>query len=489
MLSQPNESEGGKMVGIISYGAHIPYYRLPRSVIGKAWGQGGGAGEKAVANFDEDPITMSVAAGIDCLAGSDPKTVDGLFMATTTAPYLERQNATIVSTALNFRGAIQNADFTDCLRAGTNALLSAYHAIKAGEAKKMMVVAADIRLAYTGGEHEYAFGDGGAAFLLGDEAVAAEIEGSYSISEDFPDYWRPSNEIFVHAWEDRFGLDEGYRKFPAEAAAGVMKKCKLTPKDFAKVCFYGPNTRRHGELGRVMRFEPAQIQEPLLDTVGNTGTAQPLMTLVAALEDAKPGDRILLVSYGNGSDAVVLKVTKEIENIKNRRGIKQNLKNKKVLSSYEKYLRWRELVTLQPAARPEVPSVSMSSVWREHRSAISLHGVKCKNCGTPQMFLDFASSRARVCLECHAKDNFEDYQFSDKQAKVVTFSHDYLAGGGDPPNTLTVIDFEGGGRGTFEMTDRDPQECQVGMLVEMTFRRISFSHGIHNYFWKCRPVR
>ncbi len=477
------------MVGIISYGAHIPYYRLPRSVISKAWGGAGGAGEKAVASFDEDSITMSVAAGIDCLTGIDPKTVDGLFMGTTSSPYKERQNSTIVSTALDLRRDTQNGDFTNCLRAGTTALLAASNTIKAGAAKKMMVAAADTRLGFSAGENEQAFGDGGAALLLGDEAVAAEIEGSYTISEDFPDYWRAHNDTFVRSWEDRFGLDEGYRKFPAEAAAGVMKKCNLAPKDFAKACFYGPNTRRHQELARVMRFEPTQVQEPLLDSVGNTGAALPLMILVAALEEAKAGDRILLVSYGNGSDAIVLRVTKEIENIKNRRGIKRNLSNKRTLANYERYLRWRDLVTLQPAARPVNPIVSMSSLWREHRSALSLHGVKCKKCGTPQMFLDSSSTRARVCLECHAKDEFEDYRFADKKGKVVTFSHDYLAGSGDPPNTLTVVDFDGGGRGSFEMTDRDPQECQVGMPVEMTFREISFEYGIHNYFWKCKPVR
>ncbi|MFC2044937.1 3-oxoacyl-[acyl-carrier-protein] synthase III C-terminal domain-containing protein [Chloroflexota bacterium] len=477
------------MVGIISYGAHVPYYRLPRSIVGKAWGKSGGRGEKAVANFDEDPITISVAAGIDCLTGFDPKTVDGLFMATTSSPYKERQNSSIVSTALDLRPQIQNADFTNCLRAGTIALLLAMDTIKAGSAKRVMVTAADTRLGFAASENEQAFGDGGATLLMGDEAVAVQIEGSYTLSEDFPDYWRAHNDSFVRSWEDRFGLDQGYRKFPTEAAAGVMKKLNLTPKDFTKVCFYGPDTRRHTELGKAIGFEPAQVQESLLDTVGNTGTALALMILVSALEEAKAGDRILLISYGNGSDALVLRVTDEIEKIKNRRGIKQNINNKKILDNYEKYLRWRGLVPLQPASRPMNPTVSMASLWRENRSALPLCGVKCKKCGTPQLFLNFASTRARVCLECHAKDEFENYRFADKKGKVVTFSHDYLASSGDPPNTLTIVDFDGGGRGSFEMTDRHPEECQVGMTVEMTFRKISFANGIHNYFWKCRPVR
>ena len=121
------------MVGITSFGAYIPYYRLPRKVIGAAWGRRRGSGEKAVANFDEDSITMSVAAGMDCLNEIDSKMIDGLFMATTTSPYIERQNSTIVSAALDLREDVRNADFTNCLRAGTTALLLAIDAIKAGD--------------------------------------------------------------------------------------------------------------------------------------------------------------------------------------------------------------------------------------------------------------------------------------------------------------------------------------------------------------------
>ena len=477
------------MAGILSYGAYIPYYRLPRSVIGKAWGKPGARGEKAVANYDEDPVTMSVAAGLDCLKGIDPKTVDALFMATTSAPYKERQNSTIVATALDLRRQTRHADYANCLRAGTIAMLSAMDAVNAGSAKSVMVTAADMRLGGADGANEQAFGDGGAALLLGNGKVAAEIEASYTLSDDFADNWRAHDDIFVRSWEERFGLDEGYRKIPAEAAAGVMKKCNLAPKDFAKACFYGPYTRRHGELGRVMGFEPAQIQESLLDMVGNTGAALPLMILVGALEEAKPGDRILLVSWGSGADALVLRVTEEIEKVRDRRGIKRHLEMKRTLDNYEKYLRWRGLVPLEPAARPEKTPPSMASLWREHQSALALYGVKCKKCGTPQLFLSAESSRPRICAQCHARDEFEPYRFADKVGKVATFSHDFLALSSDPPNTITVVDFEGGGRGSFEMADRDPDECKVGMSVEMTFRKIFFTKGVHNYYWKCKPVR
>lgn len=477
------------MAGITSYGAYIPYYRLPRSIINQAWGRPGGRGEKAVASYDEDTITMSVAAGTDCLKGIDPKTTDALYLATTCAPYKERQNSTIVATALDLREDARTADFANCLRAGTNALLSALDAVNAGAAKSVMVTATDMRLGGASGENEQFFGDGAAAFLLGNEKVAVEIEGSYTVSDNLADYWRARDDTFVRSWEDRFGLDAGYMSIPIRAVAGVMKKLNLTPKDISKVCYYGPNTRRHTALGAKMGFEPAQIQEALLDTVGNTGTALPLMILVGALEEAKPGDRILLVSYGNGSDAIVLKATPEIENIRDRRGIKRHLEIRRTLDNYEKYLRWRDMVPMEPAARPPYRPPSISSLWREDKSALPLYGVRCKNCGTPQLFVDYASFRARVCLRCQAKDQFEPYRFADKRGKVATFSHDYLALSQDPPNTITVVDFEGGGRGQFEMCDRDPAECRVGMGVEMTFRKMYSVNGIHHYFWKCKPQR
>ena len=477
------------MAGIVSYGAYVPYYRLPRSVINKAWGRRGGTGEKAVAGIDEDSLTIAVAAGIDCLKGIDPKTVDALFLATTTAPYKERLNATIVATALDFRRDARNTDFANCLRAGTNALLAAIDAVNAGSLNSVLLTIADTRLGGAAGEDEQVLGDGGAAFLVGNNGVAVEIEGSYTLSDDIVDYWRGHEDEFVRSWEDRFGRDAGYTRMPTEAVKGVMTKCNLTSKDFAKACIYGANARAHATLGRALGFAPEQIQEPLLDTVGNTGAALPFMILVAALEEAKAGDRILVVTWGNGCDAIVFRVAKNLKKTEGKRGIKGHLQIKRELDSYGKYLRWRNLVSLSPLSRPAGSGVSMAAEWRERRSGLPLYGVKCNRCGTVQLFLSGSSTRAHVCLECQAKDDFEPYRFADKVGKVVSFSHDYLGGGIDPPATRTVVNFEGGGRGLFDMVDRDPEECKVGMDVEMTFRKVRYAAGVHNYFWKCKPVR
>jgi uncharacterized OB-fold protein len=362
-------------------------------------------------------------------------------------------------------------------------------ATKAGSLKSVVVTAADVRLGGAAGEDEQALGDGAAALLIGDGRVAVEIEGSYTLSDDLVDYWRSHEDNFVRHWEDRFGRDAGYMKIPVEAAKGVMAKLNITQKDIAKLCLYGANARAQQALAKRMGFEDSQVQNPLLDIAGDTGTAQPLITLIAALEEAKAGDRILLVSYGNGSDAIVFKVTPEIEKIRDRRGIKRHLEIKRTLDNYGRYLRWRNMVSLTPSNVPPGAPASPSAQWREHSSALPLYGVKCKKCGTPQLFLSGSSTRAHVCVECLARDEFEPYRFADKRGKVVSFSHDYLTGGIDPPVTATVVDFEGGGRGEFDMVDRQPDECKVGMEVEMTFRKMRYTYGTHTYFWKCKPVR
>lgn len=479
------------MVGITSYGAYVPLYRLERMVIFSAIGWAAPAapqpGEKAVANYDEDSISMGVAAAVDCLNGFDREKIDGLYLATTTSPYKERQGAGIVATALDLRPDIRTADFTDSLKAGTIALNSAIDAIKGGSAKNVMLVASDCRLGAGAGLAEQAFGDGAAAFLLGDEGVIASLEGSYSIAADLVDVWRSDVDTFVHTWEERFIRDEGYTKLIPEAASKLMAKYNLSPKDFAKVAFYGPDVRTHRTIARRMGVADEQIQEPLLTTIGNTGAAFSLMMLVAALEDAKPGDKILVISYGNGSDALYFQVTEEIEKARDRRAIKRHLASKKQLTSYEKYARFRNTLPIELTGRATLPVTSMSALWRERRGIISLVGSKCKRCGTPQ----YPAQRICANPDCKAIDEMEPYRFSDKKARLFTYTGDNLAFSADPPQVYGMVDFEGGGRSVFDVTDCVLEELSVDMPLEMSFRRLyrNEAQGVSNYWWKAAPPR
>jgi hydroxymethylglutaryl-CoA synthase len=472
------------MAGIASYGAYIPLYRLNRPDIQKAWDSMIPIpGERAVAGYDEDSITMAVAAARDCLKGQEKTKVDRLYFASTTSPYKEKQAATVVSGALGLNRGVLTMDFGGSLRAGANAIRAAADAVDAGSADSVLVAIADTRMGAPKGDKEMAFGDGAAAFLISKNGVAAELGACNAVFQEFHDQWRSDQDRFVRSWEERFVREAGYMRIVPPTVAGVLKKANMTTADVTKAAIYAPDPRLLGMAAGKMGFDPmAQIQDPLYMSVGNTGCASAPMMLVAALEDAKAGDKLLLVGYGDGCDATVLSVTDKIDKIRDRRAIKRHLETKKIIP-YMKYMQWRGLVDTEPPPRPPINHISVPALWRDHDYGLALHGVKCKSCGTPQY------PPQRVCVICQAQDNFEDYSFADKKAQVTSFSHDNLAASIDPPSTIAAVDFEEGGRIIFNMADREPDQVKTGMPVEVAFRQVHFFEGIHNYWWKCTPIR
>lgn len=282
------------MAGIISYGAYIPIYRLSREEIGKVWGLGGGKGEKAIANYDEDSLTMGVEAAIDCLEGFDRHNVGGLYFASTTSPYMEKQSASIIAAVLDLRKDIITADFTNSLRAGTTAFSMAIDTVKAHSAKNILVVAADCRLPAPNSEFEPIFGDGATAFLIGDSGVAVNVEESYNTTSEFMDVWRTHNDIYPRTWEDRFVLTHGYLEIMENTTLSLMRKHDFKPEVFAKVIFSAPDARSHSAIVRKLGFNHQdQVQDPMFNVVGNTGTAFGSMMLASAIEEARKGERIL----------------------------------------------------------------------------------------------------------------------------------------------------------------------------------------------------
>jgi len=471
------------MLGIVSYGAYIPIYRLSREAIGAMWSKAVAKGEKAVANADEDSITMAVEAVLDCLRDLDRRTVDGLYFATDSPPYVEKQSASIVRAAADLRPDILTFDIAHSLRGAGSALRAALDSVKAGSAARVMMVAAERRIPAPNSDFELQFGDGSAAFLIGDTDVAASLEGSYHLSSEFIDVWRKPQDSYMQSWEDRFVRDEGYTKMVPEAARALLSKLNLTPKDITKAAFYGPDARSHTSIGTAMGLDPkTQIQPPLLDSVGNTGTALAPMILVSALEEAKPGDRILFATYGDGADAFLFKVTDQIEKVRDRRGIKRHLASKMMLPNYGKYMEMRELIEGEAGRRPARRS-SLPVIWRERQHLFPLYGQQCRSCGNIQY------PKQRICIYCQAKDNFELIRLSDRTGKVFTFSMDQRAMEIVLPKVFSVVNLDGGGRFYSVMTDRDTSKIAVGMSVEMTFRIQLEGSGLYNYFWRVRPIR
>ena len=472
------------MVGITATGAYIPVYRLNRDEIARTWAGRNTGGTKAVAGYDEDTVTMAVAAVLDCMGRGNAE-INALSLATTTAPYKEKQSAAIIASVADLSKECHTADFTDSLRAAAIAVKSAVDAVKSGSVKNVMVVASDCRLGAAKGTLEQTLGDGAAALTIGSEGVIAEVEGSYSVFNDFTDLWRTEDDTYIRSTEQRFIDEVGYIPTMQEAINGLMEKYNLASGDFSKIIYSAADARQHAGLSRRMKFDKAQVQEPLYDKIGNTGTAAALLMLIAALETAEAGDRILFAGYGDGCDAFIFRVTGEISRIQEKPVLTDKLEGK-IAMSYGQYLTWKDLVQMEASTLPERSALSLPSRWRERRTISALYGVKCKKCGTPQ--ISQIGQATRVCVHCQAKDEFEDYKFSDKKGKLFSYAIDQLQPTQNPPGVNGVIDFEGGGRMICELTDCEVDKVAVDMAVEMTFRKMFQSRGINNYFWKAKPI-
>ena len=472
------------MAGILSCGAHIPIHRLSRADIGKYWEARGLSGERAVASYDEDSLTMAVAAARNCLRNSSRK-IDAVYFATTTPPYLEKQGAALIAAALSLAG-IQTLDFCNSLRAGTSAIGAALNAINSGAADTVLVCAADMRLFNPKSYYEMFCGDGAVAFLLGKEDVIAEIEWLDSYSDEIQDVWRIEGERFIRTAEDRFVQEFGYARVVRNAVGKSLKKHNSTPNQFKKVCGNFTDPKAIGRVMAKLGFNPEeQLQAELNQGVGDTGAAMALMNAVQALESAKPGDAILVAGYGNGCDVLSIRATDRIDSLVSGRKISSQIEQRIPMSSYTKYLVWRGLVDVAQTPRPPLVErqPTPSAQWREVKGELVLNGTRCQQCGTPQY------PPQRVCMVCKTKDKMDLYNFNRVPAKVVTFSNDYIMETLDSPVTTTVVDFEGGGRMICDMTDRKLDEVVVGMNLEMTFRKLYSVGGINNYWWKCTPVR
>ncbi len=467
------------MRGIVSFGGYVPFNRIKREELKRAFDKIKIKGERSVANYDEDSITMSVAAALECVRGYDVEKLDAAYFVSTTSPYKEKQCATNLVAALDMRKDVRTADFGNTLRAGTQAMLCALDAAAFG--KKTMVAAADMRLAYADGNFEAGFGDGGAAFIIGDENVIAEFIDSASVAVDFHDQWRGENDKFVRYWEDRFAITRAYEPFMKEAVSAVLKKTGLKPADFSKIIHYGMNPRYHAQMAAKLGFAPEQVQDNLYEMIGNTGVANVPMMLVAALEEAKPGDKLLVASYSEGVDALVFEVTDEIKDLVPRRGIKSYLEHKRNTMNYEKFLRWKGLIECEPARRPAQQRSSLPDYMRNYDKNYALYGHVCKVCGTPQF------PPLRKCVNCKSVDQMEKYRFYGKPGRIKTFAVDYLGASIDPPTVSAFVDFDGGGRMLTNVVDCEHEEVYNGMEVEMSYRKLFDVEGIHTYFWKAVP--
>ena len=462
------------MSGITAAGAWVPRYRLPRELIAKEWGAASAGGEKAVANHDEDSLTLAVNAALALGAVERPEAV---FFATTTSPYGEKQGAATIAAVLDCPGATRTLDFTGTLRAGTSALLAALDAIAGGSARCVLVAAGECRLGEPDSMTEQSYGDAGAAVLLGGDAGRAEVVATHSVADEFLGTWRTREQEFPRGVPGAFEAKFGYTRVLGEAVKGVITKARVAPDALATVILPTPSPRAPQGIAKALGLDARrQLQDGFWTTVGDTGAAQPLLMLAAALERAKAGDLILVTAYGDGADAILLRATGTPA--VGGTSVLRQIEVKRLLPSYGRYARFRKLVRKEAvAAEPSSPVI----LFRDRKELLPLYGGRCPGCGTVQF------PKHRVCIECAHPGGLEDVKLSHR-GTLFTFTNDHLFESPDPPVSHAVVDLDGGGRLYCQLTDCEPERVEIGMPLELTFRKIHEGGGFNNYFWKARPA-
>ena len=472
--------------GIKSTGAYLPYRYLPKADISKAWGGKGARGEKSVADVDEDSITMAVEAALGCFRTVSRSDIDALYFATTTAPYAEKQNSALISVACDLLDEkVFTADVTSGTRSGTNALRIALDAVKAGTSKNALVTAAETRNGFPKSAQEASFGDAAAAVVLAEgseDELLASVDYTAFINEEINDYWRPADEKYTRHAEKRFCDEEGYLREVGLILKKVLKD-GYTAADLAKVVLVSQgNPKLVKKLLLKNGFEETQLSTTLTDTVGDSGSAQALLGLVNALENAEIGQKILVVDYGSGASAIVLTVLPGYAK-RPAPQIAHYLETRAPLDSYARFLSWRGIAKAEPGA-PYKLEPSWAQTWREQRINLRLHGSVCKKCGAALFPIN------RVCDCCGSKDEYEEFSAQEEVGKLYTFSIDEFAGQSDDPVIIQAVAEVSNGAHIYTlMTDFVREEVKVDMDVEFTFRHFHDLGNFPNYFWKVRPVR
>jgi hydroxymethylglutaryl-CoA synthase len=448
--------------GIIGYGAYVPRHRLSHAELGAV----GGGGSRVVASYDEDSTTMGVEAARRALPPSERP--GSIHFATTTPAYLDKTNAAAIHAALDLGHEGFAVDVAGAVR-------SSVAAARAAAGDGGTAVLSDLWTGRPGSADEREGADAAAAIRFGSGSeVIAEIMGEASATAELLDRWRAPGEVAGHRWEERFGL-EAYRPLVRDTVRRALATSHVEQPDHVVV------SSAHARTARSARKELAGRvpDEPL--PLGYAGAADPGVRLAAVLDRAQPGETVLLVIAADGCDAIVLRATEGIDRRRSSTPVIAQLDGGQTVG-YTTYLTWRGLLEREFPRRPEperpaAPPAARSESWK-----FAFVGSRCRACGVVHL------PPRRVCGRCATVDRMERAPLAGSTGTVSTYTVDRLAYSPSPPVIDAVVDFDGGGRCALEVADAAPEHVTIGTRVALTFRRLYTVGGVHNYFWKVRPL-
>jgi len=477
------------MIGITDIGAYLPRLRLQRSAIAAAnvWFdaslKGHAKGERTMCNWDEDAVTMAVEAGRDC---SNASSVRMLTLASTTAPFADRQNAGIIAEALNLAGNLRTMDVGGSQRAGTTALLSALDAVAASNGPAM-VVGSEHRKSRVGSPAELYCGDAAAALVVGRESIVANFLGGHTVNSDFIDHFRGDGNDYDYEWEERWVRDEGYLKIIPAAVHALMDQTGNNCADVDVLIVATAMRRVPRSVAKALNIAEDRLADPLIERCGYTGAAHPLLMLAQVLQSAKPGQKILLTGFGQGCDALLFETTENVGTLGSTQGVSAALARGVVEENYAKFQTFNGTVEREFGKRAEVDrSPALSAHNRNRKMVNGFIGGKCTDCGTVQ----FPKSHYCVNPNCGKGDTQHDHPMADTAGAVMTYTADRLTFDMNPPAYFGLVEFVGGGRAMVDFTEVDPEGFDVGTAVRMQFR-IKYKdarRGYRTYFWKAAPT-
>jgi 3-hydroxy-3-methylglutaryl CoA synthase len=472
--------------GITGYGAYVPRLRLDRGLIAEAhrWMapglKGQAKGSRAFTSWDEDAVTMAVEAARDSLTGFDTKTLRGIYLASTTLPYADLQSSAIVAGALMAPAGIASSDVGGSQRAGTSGLLQA---LKARETA--LFIASDAPVGRPASTQELSYGAGAAAFTLGSDDVIARLVGSASVTDTFIDHFRAAGAKFDYFWEERWVRDEGYAKIAPAAVKAALASAELVIGDITHFALPSLFRGAAEAVAKQMKFT-GTIASGLDNGVGYAGAAHAPLMLANVLETAKPGDKILVVGFGQGADALIFEVTDAIASLPKRRGVSGSVADALATDSYLRMLSFYNGIDLEWGMRSE--KNAKTPLTEQYRSSYQMEGFvagKCPSCGTVQF------PQLQACVNCQAPSkHFEQVSLADESAKVLTSTADWLSYHPAPPLYVGFVQFDNGARLLMEMVDVGPAGVETGAPLRMVFRikERDRVRGYNRYFWKSTPV-
>ncbi|HEY2683832.1 MAG TPA: OB-fold domain-containing protein [Steroidobacteraceae bacterium] len=488
-MIKPSATNGGvhSLAGraLLSGAAYFPRLRLQRREIAAAlaWMQpprrGIPSGARAVANWDEDALTMAVEAARGCLRAHNAPRVEAALFCSTTSPFADRDPAGILCAALDLPCSCATMNFGGSLRAGVAGLVEA-----ARRGGTNLVMASELRLTRPGSAQELLYGEGAAALCVGDAdgSELAELLANASIGADFVDHYRASGNEFDYALEERWVRDESLLKLAPEVISKLLDAAGSSAADIAHLAlpFSGSTAAR---IAQAAGLAAAHREERVFEHGGDCGAALPLCQLLGCLARAKPGELLLLLGIGQGVDAVLLRAG-------SGSGvdlIERALARQQAESSYVRYLSHRNLIEVDFGMRAERDERTAHTVAYRKRAAVtSFVGGRCERCGTVQF------PRSRVCVnpDCRATDSQLAHRLADSVGRVKSFTEDWQAFSVRPPFIYGNVEFREGGNLLMEIADAASGEIKVGDEVRFVFRIKDLDRARHfrRYFWKATSV-